>query len=104
MGSSSSGAISLFREALRQLREQAQAGSDGAALTGLLREAFTCRNEFDATLTALVAELDRVERARPDERGSARFPAGCSGRSISLARPPTRRSGWPGSSLGRPWW
>src|SRR5436309_13565304 len=66
---SSSGAISLLRGALRQLREEARAGSDGAALTGLLREAFTCRNEFDATLTALVGELDRVERARPDGEG-----------------------------------
>ena len=74
MGSGSGGAISLFRDALRQLREEARARADGEALTSLLRDAFTCRNEFDATLTALVGELDRVEQERPDGVGERSVP------------------------------
>jgi hypothetical protein len=75
MCSGSESAISLLRQAFRQLREGARArGEDGGALTGLLRDAFTCRNEFDATLTALIGELDRLERERPDGEGERSVP------------------------------
>ncbi|MBO0690273.1 MAG: hypothetical protein J2P40_11980, partial [Candidatus Dormibacteraeota bacterium] len=65
----------MIEKGIEVIRRHGRGELGGEVLTGALRRAFEQGSRLEAARTAMVGELDRVERERPDGERERSVPA-----------------------------